>query len=119
MVYAIESFDVSEEESDHKSGEIVKPESEQIIDEHQYWKNLVREYFLGLDGLFHVVKTKNKVIGAFLLLVFCSMCGIAGWVIDINFRTWEKSPVVNSVEQININQVLFPAITICPMDDDK
>ena len=111
-------------ESDYKLRPEDQQKSQPVCDQcdHQMTTNEswgLQEYLLGIDGLFHVVKSKNRCTKVLWMLVFVAMFIATVGVININIETWNKSPVVTSVEQININQVLFPAISLCPMDDDK
>lgn len=49
------------------------------------------------------------------------MLGIltATLVIKHSFNAWNEHPVVTSVMQKSIEEVHFPAITICPLDDTR
>ena len=44
---------------------------------------------------------------------------MAGWIIKNSFSAWEEHPVVTSVMQKSIEEINFPAITICPLDDTR
>ena len=43
----------------------------------------------------------------------------AAWVIKESFTAWNEHPVVTSVMQKSIEEIHFPAITICPQDDTR
>ena len=36
-----------------------------------------------------------------------------------SFQSWERTPDITSVRQISIDKVEFPAITICPVEDNR
>jgi hypothetical protein len=44
-------------------------------------------------------------------------CGISAaiYIIDNSFKAWESNPVITAVEQIPIERVPFPSITICEL----
>ena len=44
---------------------------------------------------------------------------MATWIIKNSFAAWEEHPVVTSVMQKSIEEINFPAITICPLDDTR
>ena len=52
---------------------------------------------------------------------FIVMMGIvlATWIIKNSFSAWEEHPVVTSVMQKSIEEINFPAVTICPLDDTR
>ena len=54
-------------------------------------------------------------------VLFSVMLGIflATWIIKNSFSAWEEHPVVTSVMQKSIEEINFPAITICPLDDTR
>eukprot|EP00094_Tigriopus_californicus_P011134 TCALIF_10745-PA protein Name:"Similar to ppk28 Pickpocket protein 28 (Drosophila melanogaster)" AED:0.17 eAED:0.17 QI:0/0/0/0.66/1/1/3/0/792 len=41
------------------------------------------------------------------------------FIINSSFKGWKDNPVVTSVMQKSIEEIPFPAITICPMDDTR
>ncbi len=43
----------------------------------------------------------------------------ATWIIKNSFNAWNDHPVVTSVMQKSIEEIHFPAITICPLDDSR
>ena len=65
-------------------------------------KNIVK--ILTIDSAFVTV-----ILGIFM----------AGWIIKNSFSAWEEHPVVTSVMQKSIEEINFPAITICPLDDTR
>lgn len=44
---------------------------------------------------------------------------LAIFIINSSFKGWKDNPVVTSVMQKSIEEIPFPAITICPMDDTR
>ena len=52
------------------------------------------------------------------IIVFLGIAS-ATLIIRSSFNSWDEHPVVTSVWQIPIEEVEFPAITICPLDDTK
>ena len=48
---------------------------------------------------------------------FVVFCGISAaiYIIDNSFKAWESNPVITAVEQIPIERVPFPSITICEL----
>jgi Amiloride-sensitive sodium channel len=46
------------------------------------------------------------------MVVFCGISG-AIYIIDNSFKAWASNPVITAVEQIPIERVPFPSITIC------
>ena len=44
---------------------------------------------------------------------------LAGFVIRSSFIGWQDNPMITSVMQKSIEEIPFPAITICPMDDTR
>ena len=55
------------------------------------------------------------VWGAIVLLGIFS----ATFIINSSFKAWQDHPVVTSVMQKSIEEIRFPAITLCPMDDTR
>ena len=55
------------------------------------------------------------VWGAIVLLGIFS----ATFIINSSFKAWQDHPVVTSVMQNSIEEIHFPAITLCPMDDTR
>ena len=53
--------------------------------------------------------------GAIVLLGIIS----ATWIINSSFKAWQEHPVITSVMQKSIEEIYFPAITICPLDDTR
>jgi hypothetical protein len=49
------------------------------------------------------------------------MLGIvsATWIINSSFNAWKEHPVITSVMQKSIEEIHFPAITVCPLDDTR
>ena len=43
----------------------------------------------------------------------------ATFIINSSFKAWQDHPVVTSVMQKSIEEIEFPAITLCPMDDTR
>ena len=64
---------------------------------------------------------ESSTIFGKLLWVTIVIIGISasGWIIDNSFRAWAQAPVITSVEQILIEQVPFPAITVCPLEKTR
>ena len=60
--------------------------------------------------------TKAKV-SWFIIVIMGIIMAI--WIINNSFKAWREHPVVTSVMQKSIEEIHFPAITICPMDDTR
>ena len=58
----------------------------------------------------------SKLIWAGVVLVGIAL---ATFTIKRSFQSWAENPVVTSVLQIPIEKIAFPAITICPVDDNR
>lgn len=43
----------------------------------------------------------------------------ATFIINSSFEGWKDNPVITSVMQKSIEEIPFPAITICPLDDTR
>ena len=56
-----------------------------------------------------------------MLWVLIVLMGIisATWIIRNSFHSWKEHPVITSVMQKSIEEIHFPAITICPQDDTR
>ncbi len=44
---------------------------------------------------------------------------MAGFIIRSSFAGWQDNPVITSVAQKSIEEIPFPAITICPTDETR
>ena len=40
-------------------------------------------------------------------------------VINRSIDQWEKHPIITSVAQISIEQIEFPSVTVCSLDDSR
>ena len=52
-------------------------------------------------------------------LIVCLGIVSAGWIIHSSFDAWQKHPVITSVRQVSIEEIHFPAVTVCPLDDAR
>ncbi|XP_071747853.1 uncharacterized protein [Lepeophtheirus salmonis] len=43
----------------------------------------------------------------------------SGFIINNSFKAWQETPVVTSVAQLAIEEIPFPSITICPLDNNR
>ena len=64
---------------------------------------------------------ESSTIWGKIIWVTIVIVGIVGsaWIIDNSFKAWSEAPVITSVEQILIEQVPFPAITVCPLEKTR
>ena len=44
---------------------------------------------------------------------------LSGFFIYKHNIAWDENPVVTSVQQISIEQIEFPSITVCPLDQTR
>ena len=72
-----------------------------------------------IHGTFLLYESTNIVSRAIWALII--LMGIALAILFINWHndSWQQHPVITSVKQVPIEEVSFPAITICPLDDNR
>ena len=62
---------------------------------------------------------KKNLFQLFWTLVMVGGIVMAGFVIRSSFISWQDNPMITSVMQKSIEEIPFPAITICPMDETR
>ncbi len=85
-----------------------------------------------MEGLFHKFCSSSTIHGTYFWTATRSLIGkvfwmamvfggitMAAFLIKSSFAGWQDNPVITSVAQISIEEVPFPAITICPTDNTK
>ena len=72
-----------------------------------------------IHGTYYIAEAKGPYAKAFwgCILTVSILC--AGGTIFYSMQSWNSSPSTTSVKQIAIEQVQFPAITICPIDNTR
>ena len=77
--------------------------------------DLVKEYLetSTIHGMIHI-STSRRYFRLFWLVVVA--CGFltAGHLISKNIKEWNEHPVITAMETLDISQMTFPNVTICP-----
>ena len=72
-----------------------------------------------IHGTYFWTESKSRLAKlAWGLIVFLGIIS-ATFIINSSFKGWKDNPVITSVAQKSIEEISFPAITICPMDDTR
>jgi len=72
-----------------------------------------------IHGTYYWMETDSWAGRAFWLLVVFVGVVMAGFIIRSSFAGWKDNPVITSVAQKSIEAIPFPAITVCPTDDNE
>ena len=85
-----------------------------------------------LGSLFHKFCSSSTIHGTYYWMESKSVAGklfwmtmvvmgvlMAGFIIRSSFVGWQDNPVITSVMQKSIEEIPFPAITICPTDETR
>ena len=66
-----------------------------------------------ISGLNHISTTK-KYARVFWVLVVLTAFILAGVLILESFKTWSTSPVRTTIETLDMREIKFPKVTVCP-----
>ena len=77
--------------------------------------DLFKEYLetSTIHGMIHI-STSSRYFRLFWVLVVAGGFITAGQFISTNFDEWNQHPVITAMETLDISQMKFPNITICP-----
>lgn len=76
---------------------------------------LVKEYLetSTIHGMVHI-STSHRYFRLFWLVVVAGGFLTAGHLISKNIKEWNQHPVITAMETLDISQMTFPNVTICP-----
>ena len=66
-----------------------------------------------ISGLNHISTTK-KCARAFWIVVVLVAIIMSGLLIFESFESWSKSPVRTTIETLEMRDIKFPKLTVCP-----
>ena len=66
-----------------------------------------------ISGLNHISTTK-KCARAFWIVVVLAAIIMSGLLIFESFESWSKSPVRTTIETLEMREIRFPKVTVCP-----
>ena len=66
-----------------------------------------------ISGLNHISTTK-KCARAFWIVVVLAAIIMSGLLIFESFESWSKSPVRTTIETLEMREIKFPKVTVCP-----
>ena len=66
-----------------------------------------------ISGLNHISTTK-KCARVFWVLVVITAFFLSGVLIFESFDSWSNSPVRTTIETLDIREIQFPKVTVCP-----
>ena len=66
-----------------------------------------------ISGLNHI-STSKKCARAFWILVVITAFILSGFLIFESFDSWSNSPVRTTIETLDMREIKFPKVTVCP-----
>ena len=66
-----------------------------------------------ISGLNHISTTK-KCARTFWIVVVLAAIIMSGLLIFESFESWSKSPVRTTIETLEMREIKFPKVTVCP-----
>ena len=67
-----------------------------------------------IHGLVHISTAKSWTIRATWIVIVGACFASAIWMITDSYQDWHKSPVSTTITTHPINELEFPAVTVCP-----
>ncbi len=72
-----------------------------------------------IHGTYYWMESKSVMGKLFWMTMVVMGVLMAGFIIRSSFAGWKDNPVITSVMQKSIEEIPFPAITICPTDETR
>lgn len=66
-----------------------------------------------ISGLNHISTTKKCARGFWVLVVITAFI-LSGVLISESFDSWSNSPVRTTIETLDMREIKFPKLTVCP-----
>ena len=91
----------------------------QLLNLHFYKMETVKEFFetSTIHGFAYLASTKSYLGKALWAVVILTAFFFAGFFIQRSYNSWEKSPVDTTLSVHSIEELRFPAITVCPPEN--
>ena len=76
----------------------------------------LREFFESstIHGLVHISTAKSWTTRATWIIIVIACFASAIWMITDSYKDWQESPVSTTITTHPINELEFPAVTVCP-----
>ena len=78
--------------------------------------DVVKEYLTSstIHGLYYIGSTNSRLLRFFWIIIIVASFTISLSMICTSFSSWEKAPVISTIETKPISEARFPTVTVCP-----